>query len=246
MKMKLTLMILFYLPAMVFAQTNMDNDFFEHNKEFFKGMPVPYSGIKIVPRTEMNIPQEKQKILAREAEQLKKKGYIEANSLDAQQLLSMRHKASVEVEAYKHITDPLDTHLKANSKDIQLAFTYKGPPSIPLKNILGYAAVGMWKEKGWTGITEYFDDKKMGVCIYTLNSVALTGGSKLIAAESVRYDVNDKPTTVTVRGSHDSGFFYAVRWGDKDYFYDLECANAFFDSGITNAMIVYAKIIDKG
>lgn len=246
MKLKLQFLALFCcLPFMVFAQANRNNDFFEQRKEIFKGLPLPYSGIKIVPRAEMKVSLEKQKIFAYEAQQLKQNGYIDSYSFNAQQLLSMRDKAPLEVEAYKQNTDALDTHLKAKHEDIKLAFPFNGLPAIAPDAILGYAAVGMWKEKGWTGMATYFDDKGLGVCLYTLNNVTLTGGAKLIAAESVRYDVNHKPTTVTVRGNHQSGFFYAIRWGDNNYFHDLECANAFFDAEITSNMIAYAKVIDK-
>lgn len=55
----------------------------------------------------------------------------------------------------------------------------------------------------------------------------------------------DKPTRLSVEGSHNSGFMYSVRWYDANFVRDLECANMNFDKEITSKMVALANKVDK-
>ena len=46
------------------------------------------------------------------------------------------------------------------------------------------------------------------------------------------YEVNDKPTRITVEGSQNSGFMYSVKWFDRNYAREIECANNDFNQNI--------------
>jgi hypothetical protein len=63
--------------------------------------------------------------------------------------------------------------------------------------------------------------------------------------DGLRYDVNDKPTRVTIEGSQNYGFIYSVRWYDKNFMRALECANLKYDNIITDKIIALANKIDK-
>jgi len=72
----------------------------------------------------------------------------------------------------------------------------------------------------------------------------LSKGATLIASESVTYYVHNKPTTITVKGSNESGFVYNVSWNDEDYSHSLDCANMKFDKSIISKMLAFAEKID--
>lgn len=66
-----------------------------------------------------------------------------------------------------------------------------------------------------------------------------------LSEESICFKVNDKPTTLSIEGSHNSGFMYSVRWFDANFVRDLECASLMFNKDIMKDMVLLANKIDK-
>lgn len=98
---------------------------------------------------------------------------------------------------------------------------------------------------GWTGVKEFFNDPKIGLCSYSLSNMKLMHGGIQLAKEDVTYDVNKKPTTSEVEGSENSGFTYTVRWYDDTFAHELECANMLYDKTITENVLSLANRIDN-
>ncbi|HEU5366663.1 MAG TPA: hypothetical protein VFU62_14090 [Hanamia sp.] len=205
--------------------------------------PKQYKGINIISVKEMGLPQAEQDKLLAEIQEQKTKGFLEVNDHEAQKMI---YTAKLDEEKLKKISnknDPTDTNLKKSIADVKVAFPFKGI-KIDEKNIIGFAAMGTYLENGWTGISEYFKDKEFGVCSYKLLDMNLSKGATLIASEAVTYDVNSKPTLITIKGSNESGFIYNISWNDSNYGHILECANMKFDKSITSNLVAFAKKID--
>lgn len=215
----------------------------------YKDFHLPESKIEIVSSNKLKIPASLKSEIYAHVKQQKIKGYYDSNSMDALELIAMKNKDVVALQSkdLKTASDPYDTHMKRRLSEIKLAFPYKKITLSEKSYHIGFAAVGMWddKNKGWTGIKEFFDDKNLGVCSFTLYNIALSHGSVKISEDSVRYDVNNKPTIITVRGGRSNGFMYTVSWYEKKFIHDLECANMTYNKAITNGVIELANKIDK-
>lgn len=208
------------------------------NEEFYTSSPQnAKKGIFIVPIAEMSSPESVTAYLNDQ----QSKGYSLKESNEVKQMISASlAKYSSEIS---NNSDPKDTHMKSNLSNIQLAFKYKGVPFI---NAIGYAAGGSYiPNAGWTTIGTFFNESEIGACEYRLNNMKLANGAVLLPKEAVRYDINNKVTTVYVEGSKQSGFMYNVTWNDDTYNHFLICANMTLDNTITNRMIELAKKIDK-
>jgi len=230
-KNKIQLMILtLALPLCAFA--NNDNP------------SLPKEGIKIVPLATMNLPDYIKEETKERINQQNKKGYFETNTINGSFLFTMKHNTALEMKSFANTTDPYDTHLKNSISQIKLAFSYNGIKDIEQKNIIGYSPMGSFKE-GWTGIKTFFEDSKMGICSYSLLNMKIMGGGIQLNNESIRYDINKKPTTVDVEGSMKTGFHYIISWYDEIYSNDLECDNKIYDKEIISKMIILANKIDN-
>ena len=104
--------------------------------------------------------------------------------------------------------------------------------------------MGGWRE-GWTGVREFFDDKNLGICAYSLNNMKLTHGGAQITKEDARYDINQLPNTLSVEQGDNSQFFYSINWFNGSFAADLECANSAYSPQTTEKLIELAKVIDK-
>lgn len=216
-------------------------------------LPLPTKGLEIVPLAQMNIPDEiKERILKAKADQ-ERNGYFESTDKDAyvQYLLQLNRKATAEIKSYKKNIDPLDTHLKEEASEIQLAFNYTPIPLNDSRKILAYAPVGTFIKKstesneGWTGIRVLFSDKKLGSCAYTFFNLKLSNGGAQLDKETTEYLVNKKPSTLSITGNHNVGFLYDLAWFTPDDMSQLECARKALDSNIPELMIKLASQIDK-
>jgi hypothetical protein len=208
----------------------------------------PKTGVMIVPPSEINIPSDFKKKIQANMLQMKSKGYYDSDAPDAKNLLAMKNVNVVALQANQSgkPNDPQDTSMKSSIADVGLAYDYPGIASAPKQNVIGYATGGMWiDKKGWTDIKEFFNDADLGVCTFTLHNMALSHGNIRIGEDSVRYDVNKKPGTVSVYGSNSSGYTYNVSWYDNTYGHELECAQNTYNQTTLPKMIAYSNIIDK-
>lgn len=137
------------------------------------------------------------------------------------------------------------TDLTVKHDDIKLAFDYPGPAISSMKTIIGFAPAGTWTEDGWSGIGLIFQNPSIGICSYQLDNVKISGGSIFLAAESVNYRVNNKPTRSRVEGTEGVGFLYKLSWYDDVFFHDLECANSKFEKVLINQLEELAIAIDQ-
>lgn len=210
------------------------------------GLPTPGSGVTIVPTASMNLPNATPEIASASYPQENTKDYSESESSYPSFLLKMGKHGATDLSEN---TDPEDTHMKRSASQIQLAFHLNPliePNLIPAKDMLGYAAGGLYlKDRGWSQISAFFNAKEIGTCKYTLGNFKITNGAIQISAEHVRYDINKKPTDIFVTGSINSGFIYSVSWFDDTYQHTLECANMNDDKAITQRMIELSRKIDS-
>jgi hypothetical protein len=212
-----------------------------------ENLPKPDSGIQIVSMSEMYGSQTtKAKSLGR-IKQQQTKGYVQENEPYAKYLLTIKNHALVEIQQNKTNAEPTDTHLKASINEISLAFATKSLASVNPKNVIGFAAVGSWHD-GWTGVKEFFESHDLGICEYSKINRILSHGGVQIAAEIARFDINDKPNFLKVKGTENTGYLYTIKWYDDTFNHSLECANSNYSIKITSNLITYAKLIakDKG
>jgi hypothetical protein len=220
----------------------------ESPPEDFKDFKYPKSGVRIVPTSQLKLPDFIKKDLESTSRQMKEKGYFDSKTNNAQTLLTMKgvNVIAKQNHGVANSDDPRDTHLKSNISGVGLAYNYPGIPLAPNTEHKGYAAVGMWvDDKGWTGVKEFFDDENLGICSFTLYNMVLSHGYVEIGDDAVEYKVNKKPGTIVVSGSNLSGFLYYVSWYDNTYIHQLECATSSYDKKIVNKMTSYGTVIDK-
>jgi hypothetical protein len=208
----------------------------------------PKIGVMVVPPSELQIPEDQKIKIQSNMLQMKAKGYYDSDAPDAKNLLAMKNVKLVALQAKQSgkPNDPQDTNLKSSIADVGLSYNYSGIAFIPKQNVIGYAAGGIWIDnKGWTDIKEFFNDPELGVCTFTLHNMVSFHGNVRIGEDSVRYDVNKKPGTVSVYGNNTSGFTYNVSWYDNTYDHELECAQNTYNRTTLSKMIAYSNIIDK-
>lgn len=210
-------------------------------------VPLPLSGFQIIPLARSSMPDSFKKDLVTRVEEEKIKGYHEEETTYPKYFLSLKNESIKEIRNFKGIDD---THLKAEFSEIKLAFPFKGIPPITKENIIGYAAIGSYitetNHTGWTGIKAFFTDGSIGTCAYSFFNLRLSHGGIQFFNEITRYLINNKPSSMTAKGSNKSGFVYTIDWIDKNNLRELECATMIFDKEIMNKMIVLANKIDKG
>lgn len=240
MKLKFYLAI-FWLSFPLISSAQSVDDF---NSDPSKELPKPVSGIHVVPDSDLTMTESMRKEATFKLKQQNKNGYVESDSPYPRQLLTTKYRAASEIKENKGNKDPYDTHLKENISEIKLAFSYNGIPFVKPSNVIAFAAIGGYKD-GWTGVKEFFTDPNLGTCTLSLYNIALGHGGARLGKSTVKYVVNNKPTTISVEGSINSGFMYRVSWFDNTFIHDLECANMNFDKKITITMIDHAKLIDK-
>ena len=201
-----------------------------------------YKNIKIVKNTEMRaggftIPESFLKETENKMNQMKAKGYVDHDSTYPRRLLNMGFKGVTFGPSQKYE----DSDLKKSSNEVKLAFPY----SPPIANSIAFAPIGMLSKDGWTGIKEFFSHKEIGTCEYSLSNMELAQGSVEIDKNVVRYDVNNKPTTIMIEGNVNSGFMYSINWFDDKYDKQLRCANMDYKPELRNKIIELAKMIDN-
>ena len=162
------------------------------------------------------------------------------------------------IEELVHLGDVVQANYKANANNhdrnsavlrkniayINLAYSFTPVPDADISKPYGFAACGTFNN-GWTGVTEFFQTQNVGNCAYTENNFALAHAVAHATDAVVRYDVNNKVTTVHVEGNKDIGFLYTVAWMDSTYFRTLECAAKHNIENMTAQVIALAQRIDN-
>lgn len=210
------------------------------------GLPLPDSGIKLVPRSMLGLPQEVIDQGLKDEESLKKNGYISENTIRPMELINFRTHALAQFKQYANNTNVASTHIRSNIQGLKLGFTFKGLPNDLGIKTIGFVPQGGFHEEsgGWSGAVQFFDKKDIGTCAYAIRSVKVSHTAAQLALEDVTYDISNKATLKSIRGNKDSGFIYKIEWYDNQNFHELECANMKYSPDINNAVIALANQID--
>lgn len=256
MKTKILVLSLVSFAAFSASQLTPEQEKIEEQKRMKAlsdlGLPLPGSGIKLVPRAMLELSKEQLEKGAKAEEEMKTLGYALVNTNRPQELLNFHNYAKTQFKLYASNHRDTSTHLRQQIKDLKLAFNFKGVPQGTVLSaagnitLLGVAPQGGFHEDkgGWSGAGQYFDAKNIGSCSYGVMNVAASNTAAELAMEDVTYSVNNKATIITVEGNKSSGFLYKVDWYDDDNFHELECANMAYSKNTTNAVIALANQID--
>lgn len=235
------------LALIPFSTFSFQHEPSEKDKQFLAslGLPLPDSGIHIVPRSVMGLPDEIIEKGDIEKAQMNNRGYAIDNSYRPRELLNFNKHAEIQFKMYKDVTRDSSTHIRQSSKDLKLAFEYKGIPKTLVNKNIGFVPQGSFHENGWSGIVQFFEVKNIGTCAYAHKDVKASHTAVELAMEDVTYDVSSKATLKTVRGNKGNGFVYKIEWYDDSSFHELECANMNYSSEITESVINLANEIDN-
>lgn len=216
------------------------------------GLPLPRSGIQIVPRSQLGTPDALLKQGLAEIKQRKELGYAEKDDPYIAELLAMKKTAPHDIKLYSSNQNDESTHLRKSVKDLKLAFKFPGTGTngklyyTPGMQILGAAPQGSYDQgSGWSGALQFFAYRNIGVCAYGVMNVEASGTAAMLAVEDVTYDVNDKPTLIKVDGKPNYGFLYKVEWFDEVNFHELTCATQNYSTETKQSIISLARVLDS-
>lgn len=209
------------------------------------GLPLPDSGIKIMPRALMGKSAESIKRDEQYDLEMREKGFIEESSIRPKELINFKAHAELQFKNYANNENNASTHIRHSLNNLKLAFTPKRLPSMLMASFIGTAPQGAYRDKGWTGAVQFFEAKDIGICAYAQMDVKSSHTAAELAQEAVTYSVSDKATVLLVKGSKTSGFDYDIRWFDDLVFHELECANMKYSADTTQSVINLAKSIDS-
>lgn len=260
-KMLILLAILYTaLPHVVLAEVIDTDEAIRMKMLSDLGLPLPGSGIKIVPRAQLHLSEEQIALGKKAEEEMKTLGYAINPSDYPRELLNIRKQMQSRRKLQAASLSDESTELRPKIQDLKLAFKFEGVTQ--LKNahsrrlqgisssneITLIGAVpqgGFHKEKGgWSGAAQFFAVKNIGTCSYGVINVKASNTAAELAAEDVTYAINKKPTISTVEGSPNTGFIYKIEWYDNESFHELECANMKYSSDLTKSVTNLAKDID--
>ncbi|PJD90710.1 MAG: hypothetical protein CK424_08565 [Legionella sp.] len=223
------------------------------------GLPLPGSGIKLMPRAMLGLSKEQLESQAQAVEEMKTLGYTIENTDYPKELLNMHREVKTQRKLYAaNLQEPASTHLRYNIKDLKLAFKFEGvqqnQQSASSRRLLGSREITLIgvvpqgsfhpEKGGWSGVAQFFDVKKIGSCSYGVMNVKASHTAAELAQEDVTYTVNNKATIISVQGSPNSGFIYKVEWFDLENFHELDCANMTYSPKIKKLVIALAKDLD--
>jgi len=216
------------------------------------GLPLPGSGIQIVPRSQLGMPDELLKQGLDEIKQRKAFGYAEKYDSYIPELLAMKKTAPQDIKLYSVNQRDESTHLRKSVRDLKLAFKFPNKDTIGKLHstygvqTLGAAPQGAYSpDLGWSGAVTFFSYQDIGVCSYGIMNVKASGTAVMLAIEDVTYEVNDKPTLIKIDGKPGYGFLYKIEWFDEVNFHELQCAAQEYSSEIKQSIISLAKQLDK-
>lgn len=240
--MKNMVFLLLCLPGLVFAR-----EIPESHKKILAGLglPLPDSGIRIIPRAMFGMSSEMLEEGSKMAIKEQEIGYRPIDNGRALELINFRAHATEQLAHYGADKNDASTVIRKNPADIKLAFK----PDTGFKNlssdIIGAVPQGSFSPEGWSGIVTFFEDRTIGTCAYALRNVRASHTAAQLAMEDVTYDVGNKPTLKSVSGKPGSGFDYKIEWFDDENFHELECANMKYSPEIKEQVIALANRIDS-
>lgn len=208
------------------------------------GLPLPGSGIKLVPRATMGLPADILERGKKDEKQLSRLGYVVDKSPRAQELLTFKEHAAVQFNLYADNNREQSTHLRQSINDLRLGFDYKTIPDSLVYEKIAYSPQGGFHDNGWSGVVEFFQSLEGSICAYAESNLSESHAAAELAMEDVKYSINNKPTLNTIRGTKSQGFVYKMKWFDNEAFHELECANKEYTKDIANSLIELANQID--
>ena len=193
------------------------------------------SNIDIVQLNSMSFSPELKNEMRAYNSDMKNKGYIEKDNAYIHQLLKIKTASNA------RSTQLGSNELKDSESDIKITFKFTSV----LPNPVAYSGIGIETNTGtWSGIKEFFDGKEAGMCSLSVFDISKVKEHIQLNAEGLGYEVNDKPTRITVEGNINSGFMYSIRWYDKNFAREIECANNDMKESIKTKMLEFAKKVD--
>lgn len=196
-------MLLLLAPLIGFSGTSDLKE--EHMKILSElGLPLPGSGIKLVPRAIFGDTEEELKKGLLEEKQMKENGYIEENTSRPMELIHFKDHAKFQMKQYANDSRNASTHIRESSDNIKLAFKFKGVPTSLMISQIGFVPQGAFHKEGWTGAVQFFDAKNIGTCAYAQMNVAASHTAAEIVLEDATYTINNKVTLMEVRGNKSS------------------------------------------
>lgn len=222
------------------AFANIDYDIEANRMAYLEsvGLPLPDSGIKIIPRSVMDLPKDILEKGAIEEQQMLTQGYINKDTSRPLELLNFKSHARMQFLS-QPIMGETSTGLRHSLKELHLGFKLK---PIPIK-VIAVVPHGSFHPEGWSGAVQFFDSGKNS-CAYAVMNVAVSHTAAELAQEDVTYAINNKATLIAVEGNKHSGFHYKIDWFDNDNFHTLECANMIYSKQIQDNIIKLATQID--
>lgn len=202
------------------------------------------TSIEIIPFTQFDLPDSIKSVQIKKNDEMKKNGYISMplQFQDAKELIDTRHNEE-KILNYRYKSNPYDSHMKKNLKDIKLNFDFKITNIIPSSQIIGYAPAGTYLN-GWTGIKAFFEVPDIGVCSYEVVTIDHIKLNK----DVVSFSIHQHPTMSQVEGNTQNGFLYHVGWytetDKKVISHEMACANLLFDSKHIKKMLALANEMD--
>jgi hypothetical protein len=151
----------------------------------------------------------------------------------------------LEFKQFSNNKSETSTHTRPNINELKLGFLPKILPKSLITNYIGVAPQGGFNSEGWSGVSQFFEKKGVGVCVYSQNNLKISHAAAELAIEGVDYTVNNKPTISIIRGSKNAGFIYTIKWYDDENFHELECASMKYSPKANSIVIEVAKEIDK-
>ncbi len=265
MKKEMICVVLMAISSIAFALTPQERA--EQEIENMKllaqmGLPLPGSGIKIVPRSMLGLTSEEIQQGDKEMVEFREKGYVNKDINRPRELLKI-NKSFVKKTLIRASAKTSDeyTGLSRHINQIKLAFklpslsenrnfsSKRNLAAVPSDiQVLAAAPKGGFHadKGGWSGASQFFTYKGIGACSYAVMNVKASNTAALLAQEDVTYTINNKATILMpVEGCDRSGYLYYVKWYDNDNFHELECANMKYSQEINDSVIELAKHIDK-
>jgi len=139
-----------------------------------------------------------------------------------------------------------DTELKNKASEINLSFKYTQIKHDHNSYTYGFVPYGsLIENKGWSGISEYFEHDKVGRCNYIKDYYKLYDGAMYLEQNKTTYSVNNKPTVININGVTNKAFMYKISWFDNKFANHLECANLKFLKETRKEFIELAIKIDS-
>lgn len=211
-----------------------------------EGLPIPDSGIKIVPSSKMIVNPATTRHRLIQKKQMLSMGHVNEASPVYKQLMDVKNISKETLHLNSMNYGPTDEEMRSKISELKIAYHFVGVPALAAVKSIGFVpAVTYVKDKGWAGASQFFTYEGIGVCHYDENNLKFSHGAAIIAEEDISRAINGKATTVEIYGQKGKGFVYNIEWYDNDFFKQLECANPNYDADIKNQMLMLARIIDK-